>query len=472
MSDNIENKTHLGEAFYLDTSSRKIIAKGYGHIDLTSFNLTAKLHTIIPGTFSQILVVIKTSVGYVAPFALYSEVLFSESHNTVSYGMRAYLQWPISRDITHPLDYSQTIDISIRAKHAQDSTRSTIHPRGISEQLVRNAVSTSLGSYEYQDCYVAASSSYTIGRYTEKVRGKTQFELSTFIKYQFKCHDKLLSFNDIGKILLAFKLYWICYFDPTDCCIESINLGKDIQLQLVDKNLYAASTDNPEYKSIVRAGTDLNIEPLTKMAHFFLNPNRNKKLGSSSKIGLAFSRIIDYRFRTESELASMNIASLIFALQSLCEGIAEREIQKKHRASKQQITTGIKRAMEAIRSVEDELPKDVRDFYLRSEAEIYRLMARPTFMKSLEIALNKLEIDIKSYRSILKSIDNARRQIVHSEGYSVEFLLSLLTNTITQMDIGAKSERPQIVREDSEIDKLYELLRLMTIRYFEKDLLP
>ncbi len=294
LHDYLKNSSYLGEAFYLDTSSREIVAKGYGHIDLTSSNLTAKLHTIIPGTFSQILVVIKTSVGYIAPFALYSEVLFSESHSTVSYDMRAYLQWPIGRDITHPLDHSQTINISIRAKHAQDSTRSTIHPRGISEQLVRNAVSTNLGSYKYRVCHVAASSSYTIGRYTEKVRGKTQFELNTFIKYQFKCHNKLLSFNDIGKILLAFKLYWICYFDTTDCCIESINLGKDIQLQLVDKNLYATSTDNPEYRSIVRAGTDLNIEPLTKMSYFFLNPNRNKKLGASSKIGLAFSRIIDY----------------------------------------------------------------------------------------------------------------------------------------------------------------------------------
>lgn len=48
----------------------------------------------------------------------------------------------------------------------------------------------------------------------------------------------------------------------------------------------------------------------------------------SSKIGLAILRTIDYQFPTDSELVSMNVASLILALRSLSEGVAEREIQK------------------------------------------------------------------------------------------------------------------------------------------------
>ena len=57
--------------------------------------------------------------------------------------------------------------------------------------------------------------------------------------------------------------------------------------------------------------------------------------------------------------------------------------------------------------------------------------------------------------------------VVHSEGYSVEFLLNLLTYTIVQMESGNKLSLPGgVIRKDSDVDKLYQLLRLMTVRYF------
>ena len=106
----------------------------------------------------------------------------------------------------------------------------------------------------------------------------------------------------------------------------------------------------------------------------------------------------------------MNITSLIFALQSFVEAVAEREIRRQNRSAKQQTLHDIQ---------------------------------------------------------MLKSIDSARRQIVHSEGYSVEFLLNLLTYTIIQMESDNKLSRPGgIIRKDSDVDKLYQLLRLMTVRYF------
>lgn len=468
LRNNLEKESYLGEVFCLDTHTRKVVAKGFGQINLVNLNLAARLDTITAGAFNHLLVIIKTSAGYIAPFALYSEVLFPEAQSVVSYDMRAYLHWSTNYDIMRPLDRSPFIDISIRAKHAQDSTRSTIHVSSISEELIRHAVSTKLGFSEYRDCRVSVSSGYATSRYTEKVRGKSQFELDTFIRYRFEWCNKTLSFNDIGKILLAFELYWICYFDFTDCNITSIKLGRDIELHLGDKNLYATSINDPEYRSILRAGSELYIEPLAKIAHFFLNPDRDKKLGASSKIGLAFSRIIDYRFRAESELVSMNIASLIFALQSLSEGVAEQEIQKANRAHKQQTMAGIKRVMEVVKSLEGKIPDNVSQFYNRPENEIYNLLSRPPFIRSLEISLIKLNIDIKPYRKMLKSIDSARRQIVHSEGYSAEFILGLLAQTITQMEIGAKVARAQdIVRKDSDVDKLYNLLRLMAQNYFK-----
>ena len=80
----------------------------------------------------------------------------------------------------------------------------------------------------------------------------------------------------------------------------------------------------------------------------------------------------------------------------------------------------------------------------------------------------QFDIDIADYQPMLKSIDSARRQIVHSEGYSVEFLLNLLTYTIVQMEAGNKLSRSDsIIRKDSDVDKLYQLLRRMTMRYFD-----
>ena len=211
----------------------------------------------------------------------------------------------------------------------------------------------------------------------------------------------------------------------------------------------------------------MHADSLAKMVYFFLNPGHRKKLGSSSKIGLALSRLIDYRFRNSSNAVHMNITSLIFALQSFAEAVAEREIRRQNRSTKQQTIHSIQKVLAAIKSIEPELADDVRDFYLRPEKDIYELIARPTFMQSLQIALAKFDINIADYQPMLKSIDSARRQIVHSEGYSVEFLLNLLTYTIVQMESGNKLSHPGgIIRKDSDVDKLYQLLRRMTVRYF------
>lgn len=163
----------------------------------------------------------------------------------------------------------------------------------------------------------------------------------------------------------------------------------------------------------------------------------------------------------------MNIISLIFALQSFAEAVAEGEIRQINRKERQLKYESIAQVLEAIKNING-LHKDVQKFYLRSDREVYKLMTRPTFMKSLEIAFNKLNIDMTEHRPMLRAIDVARRQVVHSEGYDVDFLLSLLTDTVTQLDIGARnSNTVNIVHKDSEIDKLYKLIRLMTHRYFE-----
>src|SRR5690606_32680518 len=98
------------------------------------------------------------------------------------------------------------------------------------------------------------------------------------------------------------------------------------------------------------------------------------------------------------------------------------------------------------------------------------LLARPTFMRSLEVSLAKLQIDIKQYQQMLRSIDKARRQVVHSEGYNAEFLLNLLAHSTVKTRVGDDGlARSVIVKQKtSEIGKLYALLKKMVRNYFDQ----
>lgn len=463
------NPKYLGEVFYIDIFSRQIVAKGYGYVDREKFKLAVDCRTITEGAFQKLAIVVKTSDGYLSPFALYGNTLHKDRQNTSSYDMRAYLQWPTTYKITHFLEPLSAAEIVIKSRHLKDSTSSIIYTSGVTEELTQKTTSTHLGDSAHRGCTISVGSGFIISRPTEKSRQKIYSELKTLLTYRFSHSDKTLSFTDIGSILLAFRLYWICYFDQTDCEIDKIKLSSDITLNMSDNFLPAKSINNPGYRSSIRLVDNLHLRQLAKMANFFLNPTASKKIGASSKIGLAFTRIIDYRFHHKPELANMDIASLIFALQSLSEGVAEREIQKANQSSKEQTIKSISCALKAIRAINDKLAPSVSQFYNRTEREIYSLISRPTFMKSLEVSLEKLGIDIKDYHPMLKSIDSARRQIVHSEGYSADFILSLLTQTVSQLEVGAKNKHPSSTIDGvSEIDKLYELLRLMTIGYFEK----
>lgn len=412
----------------------------------------------------------KTPDGYIAPFASYKQTLLGGEVRDVSYDIRAYLHWSISRGITFILHAAApSISITIHAQHIPDSINSIVNTAGTYERLTKFALSKKLESATYKSVDVNNFAGYSIRRHSERARDKSDARLATLLKYQFECRDKPLTFVDLGKILLAFKLYWICYFDHIDCQIDSIKLGDDISLYLAKNNLYAMDSSASEYRAILQINRELHSKNLAKMTYYFLNPKRNKRLGATSKLGLAFARITDYRFSESSEVFFMDVTSLIFALQSFAEAVAEREFKRINKHNKQANCESIQKVIAAIKAIEAEITSDVRDFYLRSEAEIYALMTRPTFMKSLKIALDKLGIDISDYKSLLKSINSARRQVVHSEGYDVEFLLSLLTDTATQGNLRGKDAgyHPRIIRKNSEINELYKLLRLMIKRFFD-----
>lgn len=71
---------------------------------------------------------------------------------------------------------------------------------------------------------------------------------------------------------------------------------------------------------------------------------------------------------------------------------------------------------------------------------------------------------------MLRAIDKARRQVVHSEGYNAEFLLNLLAHSAvrTKVDSDGLARSKIVTKGVSDIDKLYMLLREMTRSYFNQ----
>lgn len=459
--------SYLGEVFYLDPKTQEVVAQGQGYLHMASMTFSTDVKTIKPGSFEKLLLIMKTSDGFVAPFATYYKTFTEQFPDVSSYNTRAYLLWPVDHGMLYILNHFPRVHITIQARHAPDKTHSTIHSAGTTEQLIQHAAATRLSSYTHLNhLTVDVSSGYAIRRVTEQVRDQLNSQLETYITYHVTSKQSL-SFNNLGNILMAFRLYWLTHFDSTDCTIKYIQLGNYIRLYLNDNKLRAASVRIPEYQSAPRLCVDLHADTLAKMSYFFLNPKKLKRLGPTSKIGLAFSRIVDYRFRRESELLYMNMTSLIFALQSFSEGVAEREIQKANRQTKQQTLASIRKVLDVIYSIKDELASEVVNFYLRSDNEIYTLLSRPTFMASLETALKTLNIDPVPHKRLLKIISSTRRQVVHSEGYDADFLLRLLVNSTTQMEIGEKKDRFQHgTTDEGNIADLYQLLRQMIRSYF------
>lgn len=218
MREKLTKNSYIGEVFYLDSSTGKIVAQGYGHLDISKLKLKASMSVVEPGNFKSILVVIKTPDGYIAPFASYKQTLLGGEARGVSYDIRAYLHWSISRGITFILRAAApSASITIHAQHIPDSIHSIVNTTGTYERLTKSALSKKLESATYKSIDVNNFAGYSIRRHSERVRDKNDARLATLLKYQFECSDKPLAFVDLGKILLAFKLYWICYFDQIDC---------------------------------------------------------------------------------------------------------------------------------------------------------------------------------------------------------------------------------------------------------------
>lgn len=461
---NPQDKILIGEAYYFDVVGKQIVAKGFGQFDPTNYHLKAELSTTAPGTYNKLFIVIKTRSHYITPFAFYRKQLSENSIYTPAYDVRAYLKWPVNTGIESILRKSTTITILINAEHAPDTVITNVGMKNITSTLTKRAVTSRICHATYKNIDLTISATHSILRTNKLTISTDKSRLQPYLNYTFSHTKESFQITDIGKILLAFQLYWISHFDNTHCFIQSVDLRGIATLHLTNPFLEAASST--KYRPSISLQDSIKPLTLIKMTHFFINPNLQKTLGSYSKIGLAFTRIIDYRFHTNSNVFHMNIANLIFALQSFAEGIAENELKKQHRKSKNEIIKSIEKAIQLIQ-LSDDIYDSVKKFYNKPTNTVYHLLTRPTFNQSLKIALEKLGIRIENHKTILKVIQKARQQVVHSEGYDVEFLLSILTSTVSQMEIGEKDPKTKFVRIDGQLGELYALLREMIIRYFD-----
>lgn len=461
---NSQNTTVIGEAYYFDTTTKCIVAKGFGQFEADRHHLKAELSTTVAGSYDRLFIIIKTRSHYITPFAFYRKHLSENSVYNPTYDVRAYLTWPANVGIEFIFQQATTINILINAEHAPDTVITNVGTKNISSKLTKQAVTSRICQVDYKNINLTISATHSIIRASKSIEDTDKSRLQSHLNYAFSQTKSSFRITDIGKILLAFQLYWISNFDNTHCFIQSVELCGIATLHLANPHLEAISSANS--RPAIRLRDPINAPPLIKMAHFFINPNHQKALGSYSKIGLAFTRIIDYRFHTDSNVFYMNITNLIFALQSFAEGIAENELKKQHKKTKNEIIKGIEKAIHLVQ-ISSDIPDDVKKFYTKPTNAVYHLLTRPTFAQSLDIALEKLDINIEHYETMLKSIQKARRQVVHSEGYNVEFLLSILTGTVSQMEIGEKSPKVKAVNNNGQLEKLYILLREMIIKYFD-----
>lgn len=464
--------SYLGEVVYVDMVSKDIIAKGHGEFNVHDMTMNVSVTAFTGGHYRRIIVVLKTNEGYVAPFVVYSQTLLLGLPIDTRYSMEAYLRWPIDMDVQTVTQAFQCIDIYIKARHSTDKVSSVIHKKGITAQFSTKATAAQICYGSWHGIKIRILAGFVLRRNSYKARSDHEAGLRSYIRYCVEHEDRKGSFRmgDIGRVLLAFKLYWISYHDSIDCTITAIKLGDHVTLTLAENVLRATSTATPDFRTNLAIQQQHYVETLARMAHFFINPQRKKTLSASSKVGLAFVRLIDHRFRQKRKILDIDIASLIFALQSLTESIAMGEIRRQNRAAAQATKVGIDKVLASVIALENTLPKAVADFYIRPRDEIYRNIAKPTFMRSLKVSLDKLGIDITPHHQMLRAIDKARRQVVHSEGYSAEFLLNLIAHSTVKSRVGDDSLVRSIVvkQKTSEIDKLYALLREMVRKYFEQ----
>lgn len=470
-SDGKFKKTaYLGTAYLIDVTTREIITTGQGRFDTVALKLETIFQHSSMGEFKNLMVILETQDGYFSPLIRFSQTFMLMGQLTSSYEMRMCLHWSSSNNVDYFLDQFNSISIAIKAKHEPTTWtyNETADKAVATEEVMIKSVRKELDKATYKNFTITVNSGFSYSHSHDRVddesiiRKRIRFNITGGT-------DGSFTYKDLLGTLRSFHMYWIVAHDLIDCEITSIKLGNDISLVIADTKLSAAAKNVEGYGSAISIDAPLELIHLAKLLHFYINPESIKSLGSSSKIGLAFNRLIGRRFEPKHKRLDYEVADLVFALQSFSEAVAQKEISRQNKANKTATLDGISKVLKAIESIETDLPLNVRDFYTKDADSIFAAISRPTFKRSLTITAEKLSVDLALYDKVLDDIEKARQQVVHSENYDPIFLVDLLTHgtTKTEKSEDGKTISMAIGIKKGSLDHLYDLLILLIRKYLE-----
>ena len=465
----LKRSEYFGTSYLLSTEDRRVIATGQGSFDTATMLMKASFQTNSMGQYSKLMLILQTSDGYFSPLALFGTSFLPFGAHNMNHKMDTCLHWKNDETVEHILDEFNGIHIVIKAKHDRIETArvQSEDKKQTIESVIIKGVHKKLASSDYRAIKVAAHATYGTRFTHDSVDNDAT--MTKRLRFSVSQEGKRFTFRDLHITLRAFKSYWASNHDLVDCEVTRIMLD-DIDLIISNNNLSAHAKNVAEYRAAISIYDDLKLENFAKLLHFYFNPDASKELSSSSKVGLAFGRLVGRRYGDRENLLDYEVIDLVFALQSIAESVAEKEVKKQNRIGKKDTLTGIDKVMDAIMSLEPDLPDNVRQFYMKDKDAIYAAIARPPFTRALEIAAKKLGVDLTNYKDVLDDIEKARRQVVHSEGYDSQFLINLLTKgTVKEekSDDGKTISTAYGIKKGS-LDHLYDLVHLMLEKYIEK----
>ena len=467
-SEGFKKSAYLGTAYLIDSNTKEVFATGQGRFDTVERRLESEFASDLMDEHKGTMIVIETKDGYFAPAIRFTHTSMFMGVSTRNDSMNMCLHWPRSKGPAYLLERFDAISLQIKAKHGPISwtTTETKDKSEMTEELTITSIRKELGSSTYRKFAVTANSGFGTSHSHDRiddesiVRRRMRFKIT-------HGDGAVFDVDELFKTIRAFKMYWIASHDLLDCEFTYVKLGDDISLVLENNKLSAAHSNVEGYKSSIDLETPLELDKLTKLLHFYFNPENKKALGSSSKIGLAMNRVAGHRYGKRSNQLEHEVLDLIFALQSIAESIAQKEISKQNKASKDETLKGIEAVLDAIGSIESELPDGVKSFYKKDKSAIYSAISRPTFARSLDITAEKLDIDLIDYRTVISAVEKARQQVVHSESYDANSLVDLLTQGTTKIE---KSEDGKTVSmafgiRKGALEHLYDLLLILINKY-------
>lgn len=472
ISYKFKQKVYPGKAYLLDTNSKDIVITGYGSFDTEALELKVQFDSEDVCSHDRILVIIETPDGYFAPLLLRDYYSIGLGGQSSTHDMSRSLHWPLDRGLNHVLDGFEEMRIAIDAVPEKQQLTHRKGERGTYDEILyeKSAKFFNIDKASFSRYSVEANSSYSWSSSSTGFRSEKITDLNGRIVFIIKdTFGSNFNFLSLGSALFAFKSYWLISHSSTDCDIVHFKLGSDVDFIFDPSRLYSPHYNSPNFRSIISIKTELHPLTLLKCIHFAINPDGKDGLSANSKIGLALSSLVRHAYDQRSSLLEHRAVSLIAGFQGLSEAIAQGEISRLNKVNKPETLAEIETVLRAVRSVEDDLSTEVREFYLKDPDTIYRSLSRPTFKRSAELALKRVDIDVSKHAQTISAVNKARKQIVHHEGYSIDNLRDLVTMNKNEIKRNSDGKISQIIFgiNVGELDKLFDLTLDMMRRYIE-----